>query len=120
MDGKNLIHLRIGYKESLESKRDILYLEKNLLNIIKRIKEYGLIREDELKIKIILHKKIKEVNANIRKIQRIFPKIKTPKKLKKEEKSEKESRKKEVEKIDQSNIELQLQEIQRKLNILQM
>jgi len=122
MKSEDLIHLKFEYNEALQSKRDILYSEKNLITIAKKINNYISLREDELKSKIRLHRKVKEMVTTIRKLQKIVPNIEVPKILKKEshEPKEKETIKiKPKRKKDSDHIESQLQEIQEKLNSLQ-
>jgi|TARA_Y100000034_G_scaffold102405_1_gene127254 hypothetical protein len=120
MKSEDLIHLKFEYNEALQSKRNILYSEKNLIMITKKINNYLSLREDELKSKIKLHRKIKEMLTTIRKLQKIVPKIEVPKILKKESPEPKEKIKiKPKRKKDSDHIESQLQEIQEKLNTLQ-
>ena len=123
---EKLIHVRFDYDEAVQSKRDILASEANLLRIIKKIKQYQLIRAVELKLKIRLNRKTKEFLALINKIRQTVPKIKIPEILKKEEfggveESEKGNRTyKNLAKEDaySRDIESQLREIQEKLKSL--
>ena len=122
MKSEDLIHLKFEYNEALQSKRDILYSEKNLITIAKKINNYISLREDELKSKIRLHRKVKEMVTTIRKLQKIVPNIEVPKILKKESHEPKEKEKIKIKpkrKKDSDYIESQLQEIQEKLNSLQ-
>lgn len=120
MKNEDLIHLRFEYEEALQSKRDILYSEKNLMVITKKINNYLFLREEELKLKIRLHRKIKELLTTIRKLQKMNPQIEVPKILKKErhETKEKIEIKTKIKK-GSDHIESQLREIQEKLNTLQ-
>jgi hypothetical protein len=118
---ENFVHVKVDYNEALESKKSLLSLEMDLLRIIKSIRAYKQIRSKELKEKVKLSKKIKESLADLRKIHRIFPKIKIPqtqvnKKVEKESPEEKKKRKR-AEKYD-ITIEQELQEIQKKLSSL--
>jgi len=116
MKNGELIHVKFDYGEALQSKRDILYIEKSLLTINSKMEKYLLLRVEELKTRLNLHKKSKELTASIRKIQRNIPQVKFLKKS--EEKEEDKEPKIEKKKYDNS-IETQLQEIQKKLNDLQ-
>jgi hypothetical protein len=118
---ENFVHVKVDYNEALESKKSLLSLEMDLLRIIKSIRAYKQIRSKELKEKVKLSKKIKESLADLRKIHRIFPKIKIPqtqvnKKVEKESPEEKKKRKR-AEKYD-ITIEQELQDIQKKLSSL--
>jgi hypothetical protein len=113
MVNENPIYLKLEYSESLESKKNILSSEMSLINIIKIIKRYKSLREDEFILRAQIFKLIKEINIAIRKTKSSFPFIKLPEKQKIEEIKIKE-RKKEREKEDTS-LELQLREIQEKL-----
>ena len=120
MKNEDLIHLKFEYEEALQSKKDILYSEKNLMVIAKKINNYLYLREEELKLKIRLHKKIKGTITTIKKLQRIVPKIKIPKIIEKESHKTKEKIEiKPKRKKDNYHIESQLQEIQEKLKTLQ-
>jgi len=122
MKNESLIHIKFEYEEALRSKRDILYSEMNLLKISKSIKNYSSFRLEELGIKLKLHRKIKEINSSIKKLQIIFPKVEIPEILRREneiaEKSKVELEKKEGESYNQ-DLEYQLQEIHEKLNNMQ-
>jgi len=126
MKTDDVIHLRLDYEDALESKKNILYSEKSLINIIKKIDNYLYLREEEQKAKEKLRKRIKSTISIIKKTQKIFPKVKIPKILNKEI-SKKEFDRKiskkifEKEKISKygSNIDSQLREIQEKLNAIQ-
>ena len=115
MKNENLIHVKLEYEEALQSKKDILSSEMNLIRIIRIIRQYRLLRLKELKTKSKLHQKIKDITANIKKMQTILPKIKIPKILKKE-KTAKEPEKLQIEeKPYDKDLEKQLRDIQDKL-----
>lgn len=114
MKEQNLIHVGIEFEEALNSKREILSSQISLLMILKIIKKYKSHRIEELKTKEDLHKKIKDINAEIGKLQSVLPKLKIPELLHKE---------KEVKKVDKKiiaddDLEFQLQEIQNKLSAI--
>lgn len=112
MAEENLIHVKIGYSEAVEGKKDTLSAEMNLLKIIQTIRKYELLRMKELKLKIKFYKKLKELKLNIKKLQITLPKIQIPE-IKREEKIETKSNSK------KDNIEEQLRKIQRKLESLE-
>ena len=119
MKNEELIHIKFDYEEALESKREILYVEKSLMTIAAKMEKYLSLRTGELKTRLNLHKKAKELAASIRKIERNTPQVKFSKKPEEKE----EEKKNKVEKVEKkrydSSIESQLQEIQEKLNALQ-
>ena len=125
MKEDNLIHVKLKHEEAFQAKKDILYLEMDLLKISKTVKNYHRFRSDQLELKLNFYKKIKEAHANIRKLQVTLPKLKIPKILKKDEDIE-ETDKDKLEKPVQetkhdrydSDLEAQLQEIQEKLSSL--
>lgn len=116
MKNENLIHIKFEYEEALQSKKDILLSEMNLLKISKTIKNYSSLRLEELDLKLKLFKKIKEINADLRKLQISLPRLKIPEILKKDEDTEEISKVKEIkERPYEGDIEYELQEIQDKL-----
>lgn len=122
MTGEQLIHLKLEHGEALRLKRDLLSAQVGLLKTAKTLRSYGYFRSEELKLKAILYKEIRDVKLNIGKLQKILPKLKVPEILKREEKTEtvkttKPGAKKETHRED--NLEAQLQEIQNRLNQLQ-
>ena len=117
---ENLIHVKLENEEALESKRQILTSEGDFLKIMQSIKGYHNLRSKELNTKIILYNKVKSLMSDIRKIQRILPKVEIPKILQKEEDIKTDTTKiKRKKKKYGDEIESQLQEIQDKLNALQ-
>lgn len=114
----NLIHVKLDYFEAIQSKKDILSSQMNLLKILNSIKKYHALRSNELKIKIKTNRKLKEINTNIKKLQTTLPKIKVPEILKKNKDTNKP-----LEEIKEthydSSIESQLQDIQKKLQAIQ-
>lgn len=113
---ENKVYVKIEHLEAIQSKRSVLSSEMNLLKIVKLLKNYRELRLQELKIKIKLYQKMKEMNLGISSLKRILPKVKIPSIL--EELEEAKERKVVVKKVD-SNIEYQLQEIRDKLSSLQ-
>lgn len=117
MKKENLIYLKFDYEEAIQSKKDILYVEKSLMTSTIRMKAYLSLRIEELGKRLNLHRKAKELIVNIKKIQKNIPYVK----FSKESEDEKEDIKKpELKKEKYSdNIGYQLQEIQKKLNALE-
>ena len=112
MKNENLIHVKFEYEEALQSKKEVLSSEMTLLKIVKIIKEYRSLRLEELKLKLKLHRRMKETITNMRKLQIILPKLEM---LKKDEDLEKVDK---IKKAQYDGLEYQLQEIQDKLKSL--
>lgn len=125
---ENLIHVKLDYGEAINSKKDILFTEMDLLRILKVIKNFHTLRSEELALKLKAHKKIKELQITMNKLHTLLPTIKIPKLLqKKEEKQEiqkiiKKTKLKPITKEKpkkySDEIEKQLEEIQKKLKSL--
>jgi hypothetical protein len=114
MSDENPVYLKLEYDESLESKRDILSSEMFLLNIIKIIKRYDSLREEELELKNQLYKNIKEFNTLLKKARVSFPFLKLPENLKRED-IRTDSREIKKGKYADEDLESQLRQIQEKL-----
>ena len=61
MKDENLIHIKLDYGEALQSKKDILYTEMDLLRILKIIKKYRELRIQELDLKLEIQKKLRQI-----------------------------------------------------------
>jgi hypothetical protein len=128
MKEESIVHIKVDYEEALQSKKDLLSSEVNFLKILKIIKKYELLRREELNNKIRMQNKIRDLKANLTKINQIFPKIKLPDILKKKMIIEKEVPKvvekpvevpiKVKEETEEDDLEVQLREIQDKLKRL--
>ena len=112
MKNENLIHVKFEYEEALQSKKEVLSSEMTLLKIAKIIKEYRFLRLEELKLKLKLHRRMKETITNMRKLQTILPTLEI---LKKDEDNKKVDK---IKKTQYDGLEYQLQEIQDKLKSL--
>jgi len=115
MKNENLIHLKFDYEEAAESKKDLLYVQKSLMNFTLIIKEYISLRLNESKTRLNLHRKTKEFITNIKKIQKDIPDVEFSGISKEKENEEPKVKKKEYD----LSIKSQLQEIQNKLDDLQ-
>ncbi len=115
-----VIHIKLEYDEALQSKKDVLGSELGLLKVAKAIKKHQILRSDELKIKLRLHRKLKELKTNITKLQQVLPKIKIPEiLLEGRDEFKVEGTKSKIEKrAHDSSLEAQLQEIQARLKEL--
>jgi len=116
MKNNNLVHVKVEYNEAVESKKDILSLQLNLIKTIKNIREYKIARLKELKLKNKLKRTTASALTNIKKIENALPKIKLNKISKRKTESY-------VMNINKSSrdlvLERELQDIQEKLMALQ-
>ncbi len=122
MGEEKLIHVRLEYSEAVQSKRDILASQANLLRILQTIKRYHPLRMEELKVKTRVHVRMSEILKNIKKLETTLPKIQMPKILQEHhleavEEIEDKINKTKERKYD-SSLESQLQEIQDRLREL--
>ena len=120
MNNENLIYIKLDYDESLVTKRDILITQQELITLLRTIKHYHSLRSEELRLKLKIQKKIRELKLNVTKLEQVLPKIKIPEILRREpEEMIKEQVAKKPKKEDsEKNIEEQLKEIQEKLKRL--
>lgn len=120
MTSENLIHIKFEFEEALQSKRDALETEMELLKAARAVKKYRTLRLKELKVKASLYQRLKETKSNLKKLEQILPKIKIPKILEdKDYEKMFETEKTSKEKLHDKDIESQLREIQEKLSALQ-
>ena len=126
MNNKELIHVQLNHEDALESKKETLSSEIGLLKIKKNMQSYHHLRKEELKEKLKLYRRIKELEKIINNLQKNLPQIHIPEKLQKpkipEQKINKEIERK-IEKTRESsydkNLERQLREIQEKLRAME-
>lgn len=117
MKEQSLIHVRVDYSEAIQAKKDLLSSERDLIRLLKTMKNYNAIRGEELNTKLKLQKKMKELNINLSKLNETLPKIKIPGILKRGDLIEETIPKIKNEK-DNSDLESQLREIQDRLRRL--
>src|SRR3990167_3066340 len=111
MTEENQIHIKFENAEAVLSKQDVLFSEMALLKIAQKIKGYNFYRLKEFELKLILYKKIKELQMSFGRLQKSLPRPRVPDILKKFFKEEEEYKATKIKSIDRS-IEEQLQEIE--------
>jgi hypothetical protein len=107
---ENPIYVQLNCEEFNNSKRDILSYQINLINMLKTIKKYSMLRESEFNIKLNLQNKFKETKENLNKLDTNLPKVDKPKPKKESSKEEQPS----IEYYNQ-DLESQLEQIRKKL-----
>jgi len=60
-----VVHIKFNRPEAIQSKRDLLFAQRSILELLKHIKRYHLLRKKELVLKEKANKKIKETNKEI-------------------------------------------------------
>lgn len=119
MKEEKLIHIKLDYIESLQSKRNILVSEKEIIKIIQTIRRYKRIRSQEMIKRILLKRKIRELHEDFKKIIKNMPQLRIE--------SEKVSEESPIEALEEQieetremqydkDLEEQLREIQERLN----
>jgi hypothetical protein len=126
----SLIHVKLDYEEAVESKRDILLTEAELIKTAQTIRKYKELRIKEMILKLELIKRIKDFKNDWRNTKHLLPTLELPKLLEdleeekhkkehhKEHKKNKHHEEKAKEEKHHDNLELQLRDIQEKLNRL--
>lgn len=112
MNNENPLYIMLNREELIDSKKEILSTEANLIRTLQILKKYQLLRTNELKLKARLLKKLKETKTEIKKLEEILPKPKILLGIENKKDEFKISSKKD-------NLESQLEEIQKKLRELE-
>lgn len=112
MTNQNLIHVKLNYNELIISKKEVLSTEANLIRILQRMKEYNALRNREFNAKLRFLRKLKETKSEIKKLEQFLPKIEL-------EEIPKETKITKTIAPKKDNLKIELEEIQRKLKILE-
>tara|TARA_Y100000310_G_C20323063_1_gene641698 strand:+ start:210 stop:536 length:327 start_codon:yes stop_codon:yes gene_type:complete len=104
-------HVKLGYEEALNAKKQILSAELNLLQTEKRVRNYKVLRKRELLTKTKLKTNLKLLKTKINSLKASFPKEEEPMETKTIKKRSKERKNKDISK--------QLKDIEEKLGKLQ-
>lgn len=122
MKSSDLIHIQIDYENGMQSKKQTLSSEINLLNIKKNMRTYHFLRREEVKTRLKLYRKIKEVMVILNRLQKNIPEIDIPRNLIKG-KTENYEQEVPIEKTRENqhnkDLETQLREIQEKLRAME-
>jgi hypothetical protein len=123
---ENPIHIKLSHSEAVNLKKDMLGTQMSSIRIARTIQKFNDLRQEELRIKTSLQKKIKEFKHDLKEMEHLLPKPNIPKILKKDEEKgiEKKlcpiaSARGTPEGEKSANLEEQLQEIQNRLNSLE-
>ncbi|MCX6749973.1 MAG: hypothetical protein NTZ83_00780 [Candidatus Pacearchaeota archaeon] len=127
MKEESIFHIKVDYEEAVQSKKYLLSSERDFLNVLKIMRRYNLLRKEELNNKLRMQNKIRDLKANLTRINDILPKIKIPDFLKKKNVPEKEgiegkpikTKTRVKEATEEDDLEIQLKEIQERLRKLE-
>jgi len=117
MKEQSLIHVKIDYMEAIQSKKDLLSSQGDLIRVLKTIQKYTLLRKAELSTRLKMQNKMKDLKVNLVKLNDLLPKLKIPNILKKKEIQEEKPLNIKQETKDK-DLESQLREIQERLRKL--
>ncbi|MCL5730086.1 MAG: hypothetical protein M1165_00785 [Candidatus Pacearchaeota archaeon] len=115
--GENFIHVRFEFAEAVQSKKDLLSSEMDLLNLIKSMQRYIFLREMETKLKSRFYRELKKTTMYIKLLEANMPQIKIPRILKHHEEKSVSSLPG-LKTKNESDLESQLMEIQKRLKAL--
>jgi len=127
MNEEKLIHVKLDFADALESKKDILEIEKSFIQISNSVERFDSLRMSELKMKLKFSNKIKELSQSLKNLNKLLPEPKMPKILRVEKKDEAKSVQhvKKLQKempakrmFEHKSIDEQIRDIQNKLNSL--
>ena len=133
MKGEKLIHIKFEYGAGVQSKKDILSTEIDLLKMNQRLKNYLIYRMEELERKLDMERKLRSLKLDLGKLQNLMPDVKIPQILEKAHKKAVQERKAGArpKKVEQKvrvqeapeekpkdELESQLAEIQKRLSAL--
>jgi hypothetical protein len=120
------IHIKLEQSEATDLKKNTLFLEKELLESVKHLREYGALRKKEFILKMQVKKDVNTLINLISEIEATLPKEEAKEAIKKEtlkkqpapvnpEKLEKKATREKR----KSDIEQEIDEIRRKLSMLE-
>ncbi len=108
---KNL-HVRLEYNEAVFGKKDILSSEINLLELLRRLRNYKVSRKRELILKARLKRELFELKSRVHAIEGFFPSEESEEAIKSKARGLREEKR-------NKDIDSQLEEIREKLARLQ-
>ncbi|NMB66455.1 hypothetical protein GYA25_00100 [Candidatus Woesearchaeota archaeon] len=119
MGKEDPLYLKIDYKNALISKKEILTLELLFLKMNQIRKKYHVLRLKDFEIKEKLQKSINQIKKDLEKISDYLPEFKIPKDIQRKRKIRVEEQIKEEKISYNKGLDIQLMEIQNKLNNLE-
>ncbi|MAG07514.1 hypothetical protein CMI46_01740 [Candidatus Pacearchaeota archaeon] len=108
------IYSKLSYENAYAIKKNMLQMQADILNIVKTIEEYKIIRKREFMLKVKLKSHFKETKTALNKLIKSVPQTEGLKEIKKENLK----KHKEIEKTHHITIESQLMDIKQRLHEL--
>jgi len=115
---ESIIYSQIDFEGAISAKRDNLEIRKNLLNLMKNLEKYKLLRKREFIMKTKLRNDLRGIKKKTNSLLESIPKPEGFKNQKSEKKLKREGDKKHIE-SKTTKIEQELKDIQRKLEELE-
>jgi uncharacterized protein involved in exopolysaccharide biosynthesis len=103
------LHIKFEFGEAINSKRELLSSQMNLIKVIQKIKKYKELRKSELSNKASLKSKLREIELMMKNLRENLPKTRMPKEEREEVKINI------IEKSKNENLEAELKEIKERL-----
>ncbi len=76
---KQQAYVKLETGDAISSKKDVLSIEMNLLQIISKIGAYKKLRKQEIRDRIELKKRLRDIKSEIAGLMGIFPEVEKPK-----------------------------------------
>jgi len=115
----HIIHIRLEPNEAVETRKGMLSTQIGLLKILTKMNEYERYKAREVEMKMSLAKRMKDLRTSFNDFEKILPKLKIPKIIRKQEQEKEAEVKKQKAGTRDESVEMQLHDIQRKLDALQ-
>ncbi len=127
---ENFIHIKFGHENAIETKKDILSTEMDLVRMKKRLTQFSKARINELKLKQELKKNLRSLKTYLTHLHKKLPEVEIPKLLKEhhqksntmeevEEEAEKETEFDIKEDTKMNKLDRELEDIQQRLKELE-
>jgi hypothetical protein len=104
MSSENLIHVKLEYDEAVQSKKDVLLTEIDLIKMAQAVRKYKEFRLKELDMKYELMERLKSLHITMRRARAYLPKLQIPKIIKHYE-EKRINEEKQFEKIEEKILE---------------
>ncbi len=115
---KQRAYVRLEHEEAVGSKRGVLSMEMNLLQIMTKISAYKKLRRQEIRDRIELKKRLRAIKSMIQDLLNLVPEVEKPKLKFRKRSSEGKEVKQKKEANFQKGVEQQLAEIKARLQKL--
>ena len=114
-----IIHVKFEYNDALDSRKDILKLEMEIVKTLKQLKSYQKERKNEFKLKNTLKRKFLELAKLMKQLEEFFPQDAIPKHAEMQEIPKQIRIKVGVDKKRMTDLEKELLNLRQQLHALQ-